>query len=167
MPHTHGNMVCLPLSFVNQMDDQKTQAGMIKTLIHEKIHVLQRTLPELWARTVAALGYVPTMRRDDLSVDQKHRARSNPDLDDMIYSRPGRCATVYMLPERVEEEDEGENGLSSGWMTLSLTEPECVDGSNMMVDEYEHPNEMVAYTLSEAILQGRKGREPHKMVHNT
>lgn len=158
MPHTHGNMVCLPVSFLTEEGERASKAqtqGIIKTLIHEKIHVLQRMQSDLWARTVAALGYVPIMRRKDLSADQRKRARSNPDLDDMVYSRTGYCATVYMLPklDAVGEDKDEDEGLSTGWISLSLTEPECVDGRNMRVEEYEHPNEMVAYTLSDAIVQ--------------
>lgn len=132
MPHTQGGMVCLPTPFLRGGDD----AGLLKTLIHEKIHVLQRLLPDLWAGTLASLGYSVHLCRADLPGQITKAARSNPDLDGYVYKRPGRCATVYTLPSS----------------SLSQTRSCCADGSAEPVDDYEHPNERVAYRLSEAVM---------------
>lgn len=135
MPHTQGDMVCLPHSFfLNQ------GPATLKTLIHEKIHVLQRSQMGLWARTLSALGYVAYQKRQDLPQSIKARARSNPDLDGYVYSTKGTCATVYVLRES-----------ASSPPSLSGTDAVCVDNSGQPPDDYEHPNELVAYKLSEQV----------------
>lgn len=147
MPHTQGDMVCLPRSFLGfKLGSSHADFAFIKTLIHEKIHVLQRTMPELWATTLVKLGYKMQLRRQDLPDATLQQTRSNPDLDAFIYSRPGlgKCATVDLLqtdPTQLVP------------VSLSKTKATCVAGSDGQVDEYEHPNEMVAYKLSEMVLQ--------------
>lgn len=132
MPHTHCDVVCLPLSFFSNSDHQ-----CVRTLIHEKIHVCQRSRPDLCERHLSSDGYEQVCLKSELSPDILRRARANPDLDLYIYRRTGqRGATIFQLSENP-------SSVSDGHM-VSLDWGET--------DEFEHPYERMAHTLSESIV---------------
>lgn len=133
MPHTHATIICLPRTFLSQDD-----ATCVQTLVHEKIHVWQRTQPWTCAAYVAVAGYLRACRRDALGPDVRRRTRSNPDIDDFVYRRPPGGATVFLLAERP-------TSLSDGSVT-------SLDGG-ASCDRYEHPYEAMAHTLSESLVQ--------------
>lgn len=139
-PHTHADVICVPTTFFRDRGTHKTR---IRTLIHEKLHVLQRLRPRLCHQTLLDMGYVRVGPRGHMP-----DARSNPDLDAFIYRREGRCPTVMRLT--------GD--------TLSQTQGVCVQRQSISTtsddetpDQYEHPFEKMAYTLSELIVSRSEG----------
>lgn len=143
MPHTLGDthhvddpptsVVCLPESFFSRDD-----AECMRILIHEKIHVCQRARPDLCDAVLAEAGYRRHCLRRELPPDVLRLARSNPDLDSYIYSRPllRRSPTLFLLSENP-------GSLSDGRRVALGTDP---------ADAYEHPFEWMAHTLSESLL---------------
>lgn len=130
MPHTHSDVVCLPLSLLSESRDV-----VVRTLVHEKLHVLQRVRPNICHDYLDGAGWVRVGRKNDMHLDVLNKVRSNPDLDEFIYKRGESCPTVSLL-----------NG-----GTLTDTQVVCIHGSGER-DEYEHPYEMMAYTLSHLVV---------------
>lgn len=139
MPHTHAGIVCLPVSFL----DLTSESEMLRTLVHEKIHVLQRVRPDLTEAAVADAGYTRIAQRTSLDSDLLQHARSNPDVDGFVYQRKGRCTTTFLL-----------NNHNGHPVSLSSTSAVCVGDKQQtgIPDEYEHPYEMMAYSLSELVV---------------
>ena len=82
-PHTHGDVVCLPISLARRRGDERRLA---MTMAHERVHVLQRTAPgalmfdpPLESRARVAVASFPG------GSDVARRLRSNPDLDGYLY----------------------------------------------------------------------------------
>lgn len=143
MPHTHSNMICLPLAWLNQAMDDNQRLNMVRTLIHEKLHVLQRLRSDLTDCWITKQGYTKVMRRSQLLPAISNYARSNPDLDPYIYARPGKCATIFVFQP-------------SHPRSLSRVQARCVCLQHRhgdALEKYEHPNEMMAYQLSELVTQ--------------
>lgn len=135
MPHTHSDVVCLPLSFLNH----SSMSHSLRTLIHEKIHVLQRLRKDLTDAYVAKAGYKRVIRRGNIQSGILSKVRSNPDVDGYVYSREGNCATVFKLSGK----------------SLADVIAVCAETENPETDSpdiYEHPFEMMAYSLSEIIV---------------
>lgn len=84
MPHTHGGVISLPFKWALR---GLGSPGFVQTLIHERVHILQRRYPAL-AQKLAfqSLGVRPTMLRSDLEPFLKAQWRTNPDLDPYVYS---------------------------------------------------------------------------------
>lgn len=179
-PHTLESIVCLPRSFAvdacavaaedateNTADQvaakKAARKHVLKILIHEKVHVFQRLRPDETQRYVkVALGCQKRYRREDLHASLRNRLRSNPDLDDWIYT----C----------KKEDEKEGTGNSTWvMAYDNERPRTLanarvvhaigataagresDGSHTRQKPdkdkvYEHPYEEMAYQLSEWIV---------------
>lgn len=138
MPHTHSDVVCLPQSFLGH--PSKTHA--IRTLIHEKIHVLQRLRKDLTDAFVAAAGYKRVLQRSSLDPAMLSHVRSNPDVDGYIYRRQGACPTIFQLSGRS----------LSDILSVCLEMEDGTDSSTDSTDSYEHPFEMMAYSLSELVI---------------
>lgn len=132
-PHTHGDVICLPLTIVDGRD-----RDVIETLVHEKVHVFQRMFARETDAYVARDGYEKVGADEKVNTTDAE-TRSNPDLDGNLYARRGRrCATMSVFAGR----------------SLSSVERVCAreDGgqSDDVVDEYEHPYERMAYELAAA-----------------
>lgn len=84
MPHTHGGVICLPFRWALV---GLGSPAFVQTLIHERIHVLQRLYPQL-AQKLAyqRLRVRPAMQRRDLEPFLRAQWRTNPDLDSFVYS---------------------------------------------------------------------------------
>lgn len=137
MPHTHADMICLPLNVLSEVMDPSKHTVTVQMLIHEKLHVLQRLRKDVTQQWISDQGYKILMERAQLPLSISTYARSNPDLDEFIYVRPNKCATVFVL--------------DADPTSLSKTRPVCVSlehNPDDMLEQYEHPNEMMAYKLS-------------------
>jgi hypothetical protein len=137
MPHTHGGVVCLPLERTLR---SLSSARFVQTLVHERIHVLQRAFPRIARLTVhERLGLRPAMRRRDLEPFLCARWRSNPDLDAFVYS-DGVLAVFA---------SKGSSPASLGDVVLiSLFERGMPEVSNTNVARSEHPFETIAYLVA-------------------
>lgn len=74
LPHTRANIIFVS-SYINEQPKQ-----LIRTLIHEKIHIYQRLYPEEMAQLLEKRGF----RRWKLRMGIP-RIRANPDVDPWVY----------------------------------------------------------------------------------
>lgn len=138
MPHTHGQVIVLPLSYLSPA--KTTETKCIRTLLHEKIHIYQRMYPavcnslytDFWQFSI--LGHVASDPWRALP------RRSNPDTNALVYAdefgKP--ILGLYSTPD----------------------EPELT----RITDARDHPHEMMAYLVC-AILLGEQP-PPHLMKYS-
>jgi hypothetical protein len=157
-PHTHGSIIVLPTSFAAfAEEDDDVKKKKVTTLLHEKIHVFQRLHPaachQLYRRFWALEDRV---RIDTLPQAVRRRMRSNPDLDGYLYldRTSGTCVQLY-FPE---------SGSDCTGLRLSASRPVLLrftdssshdrnhDNGHDQSCDYEHPNEAMAYVMSEMIV---------------
>ncbi len=77
LPHTRDNVIILPDTLLSIFN---TQNSIVKTLIHEKIHIYQKMYPDDIKVYLTKNGYTKYSKR--ISVPN---TRANPDLDEFIY----------------------------------------------------------------------------------
>jgi hypothetical protein len=142
MPHTHGRLIALP--FKMAMTSQGTER-FVQTLIHERIHVLQRMHPRLARRVVyERLHLLPAMKRRDLEPFLRNQWRSNPDLDSNVYT-DGVLAVF------------SENATSLGDIRLiRLFRRGLPEAPKQSAAESEHPFETIAYSVAAAAANKRE-----------
>jgi hypothetical protein len=122
-PHTLGDIIFLPEQFFNKYND----SDMLKTLLHEQIHVYQRKFPletnvlicRFWGYDIqGVLAELPNNR-------------SNPDLNGLVYCKKG-----YISYQR-----------------YNSSNPTSLADSNIVGhDKYEHPYERMAYEIPRIII---------------
>ncbi len=96
LPHTRGQVIMLPLSFFGGVSSDNSDKGSDKgaslrsdggaslrsdTLVHEKLHVYQKTYPKDFEAYLFKEGFTICKRRFNRS--------SNPDADKQVYERNG------------------------------------------------------------------------------
>ncbi len=120
-PHTRNNIIVLS-DYVLNMD-----YNLVKTLIHEKIHIYQKTYPEDIKTYLDSNNFTKYMNRNDIG----YNIRANPDLDNNVYKMgDSPMMSVY-----------NKNASSITDITTYPTDE----------TKYEHPFEYMAYTLSNII----------------
>lgn len=124
LPHTRENIIFLSTVLLNRviLDERE----LVKTLIHEKIHIHQRLYPTEVLALLKHRGYIQWKQRNGVS-----RIRANPDLDPWIYIDPTtkkEMAAYY------------NSDTPSSISDITLTTP-----------TYEHPYEAIAYELTAKI----------------
>ena len=124
-PHTRHNLIIIPSYLLN------SKSQLINTLIHEKIHVYQKTYPEDIEKYLKANGFTKYKLRSEYN-RMDNNTRSNPDMDKWIYKN---------------NKDE-----------IMLTE--YMDNPNSIMDvktkpinntKFEHPFEFMAYDITNNI----------------
>lgn len=154
-PHTMGSVICLPFRILAKMES--VTITVLTTLIHEKIHVFQRSNPRNMLPVTDSMGYVYRVRRRFLPVTLRERLRSNPDLDEYLYGYKHNeiCAALYPL-------DRNPSSLADVVVySISLSDDHDREGSWHVKEsvgrEYnvrsEHPWEKIAYIVSERSVQ--------------
>lgn len=121
LPHTRSNIIFISTN----LDDSVN--NLVKTLIHEKIHIYQRAHPEEISYYLESKGYVKS--KHGLGIP---RVRSNPDLDGWIYYSP--ITKKEMIAYYSSD-------TPSSITDITLTDP-----------SFEHPYELMAYTITEKVL---------------
>lgn len=124
-PHTRLDIIFIPLDLLLYADENT----LIKTFIHEKIHILQRLKPnsKLVVEFLKDNNFTKYMTIQDMRSSHP-RCRSNPDLDEWIYSDNNR---FYLCEYSKDYPD--------GLMDV-------VQSNNL-----EHPFEIMAYRISEEL----------------
>lgn len=136
-PHTHADTIFLPSMYFSLTTDQRT-----KLLIHEKVHIYQRYNPIPYNKIIlkhfgyAVHGYIPSHPDFD-------RVRANPDTNDIIYCLDKK----YVLPLLHPNAKRLSNVRIQQYAVKSYSKPHPshVDFTS------EHPNEILAYYLENAI----------------
>ena len=76
LPHTRQNLIFLTDDIINKTNDNI----LIMILIHEKVHIYERTYPQDVQKIFHLFGYTPYNQLSNYSM-----ARSNPDVDRIVY----------------------------------------------------------------------------------
>lgn len=126
-PHTRLDIIFIPLDLLLHAD----MHTLIKTFIHEKIHILQRLRPtcKLITSFMNSNGFRKYKTTVDIRVSHP-RCRSNPDLDEWIYCDDNR----FYLCEYSKDYPDGIM--------------DVIQDNNK-----EHPFEIMAYQISEELVR--------------
>lgn len=124
LPHTRLNIIFLSSGvLIRLMADERE---MIRTLIHEKIHIQQRLHPIETQALLKHRGYVQWKERLGIP-----RIRANPDLDPWIYVDPMT-----------------KKGMAAYY---TCDTPTSISDITLSSVNYEHPYEAIAYEVTENI----------------
>lgn len=118
-PHTRGRHIFM------HARELRCLRGLIRTLVHEKVHVYQRIHAASVQAAYERMGYTRAVLRSSV-----RRARSNPDLDDWIWRDPNGRLMVA---------------------TYTTDAPASIMDVKVRPENrapYEHPNEYFAYSPS-------------------
>lgn len=117
LPHTRADIIFITRNMIEQ------SPSLASTLLHEKVHVYQRLYPEDIQTWMEKHGFVASARRNTQPL-----ARSNPDLDDWIYTKSDTQTPMIAFYNSEKP---------AGITDVTLTNP-----------AYEHPYELMAYQLA-------------------
>jgi hypothetical protein len=150
-PHTHGDVICMPLSSADPAawDDRR----LAKTLVHERVHVVQRADPARFFDAIAAASSgrvaIASLPSDS---DVARRRRSNPDLDAFLYVDAATGLPYAMLFDD-DEKSVRVRGLAGSariaWVDLRGNEVVDHDSDRPPPPKYEHPYEKLAYEIAD------------------
>jgi hypothetical protein len=118
LPHTRANIVFLSSSI------NHNHKNLVKTLIHEKVHIYQRNFAQHMIAFIQQHGYTYWKQRSGVP-----RIRSNPDLDEWIYFNPQtqKPMAFYYVSDN----------------------PQNINDVDAHAEVYEHPYEEIAYKIAE------------------
>lgn len=126
LPHTRANIIFLSSTLLSRLTDKDNETELVRTLIHEKIHLHQRLYPTETQALLKGRGYLQWKERQGVP-----RIRANPDLDPWIYIDPqtGKEMAAYYTSDT----------------------PSSISDITMTTPTYEHPYEAIAYELTSNI----------------
>jgi len=116
-PHTRANVI-----FLSTLVDE-TPERLIKTLVHEKLHLFQRLYPQDMMQIMHANGFVRWKQRFGVP-----RIRANPDLDPYIYIDPKSESPMLAV--------------------YSSDKPNSIQDIDIKYGTQEHPYEQMAYIIA-------------------
>lgn len=161
LPHTHGDTIFLSRSITISNNKPKNIA---QTLVHEKVHILQRFKMELFDecyQRVLGFSLVGTTR--SYRVHGSYLRRSNPDINEKIYAYKKK---VIIQEEYDTDSPTRISGMSSPKFYvyqgdgLAISRKEVEDeydiGEIGSVYQIEHPNEITASMIATMISNGKK-----------
>jgi hypothetical protein len=165
LPFTLEDVIFLPLKVLNNARNSNSNYSLIKTLIHEKIHVLQRKNVRGW------IDYVYAKDRNWVKINYPSSLYSFLDLYDidklmtkMIVKNPD---TIYKDFKYIYKKDDNlyygvlylneDRGIDVQWFLITEYKKDDYDKKNTSytlekwdkeILPYEHPFEMYAYEIS-------------------
>lgn len=132
-PHTHADIICIP-------DLSKIQ-NLPQTMVHERIHVLQRLHPKFFRDiAIEEWGMRPISLRDFEPRDALDFRRSNPDLDEFLYVGSSGTIAISLF----DSEEAARGGLSAATTRFFRRGVEVRDAH----EKDEHPYETQAYMIA-------------------
>ena len=117
LPHTRANIIFLS-SYINEQPQQ-----LVRTMMHEKIHIYQRMYPEEMTQLLEKMGFQRWKMRMGIP-----RIRANPDVDPWVYLNRDQSAPMMAL----------------------YTSDQPVSISDVFLEDaaFEHPYEFLAYEIA-------------------
>ena len=118
LPHTRENIIFLSKNVLNYIEDD-----LIKTLIHEKIHIYQRLNVDLFDKIIKCMGFKQIYLLNDEYV------RSNPDTNSNIYidNKTNKTMVCFYRSDK----------------------PTGINDVIMTNHSLEHPYEKIAYEIAD------------------
>lgn len=117
LPHTRANVIFLS-SYMNEQPNE-----LVRTMIHEKIHLYQRMYPEEMAQMLHQRGFTRWKLRMGVP-----RIRANPDVDPWIYTNEDTKEPMMAL--------------------YSSDQPSSISDVFLHDAAFEHPFEFIAYEVA-------------------
>lgn len=163
LTHTHGDTIFISRSELLQRDD----AYVLKTLLHEKVHILQRQRP-IWMadllRTLLEYEPIDSATNDSFRKEFRFLMRSNPDLDDRLYAFQGMFVPVMLYTSTKPRDlyDASLNYFSLSGHPYEISESEVnARTKEIWQDIYqrEHPYEVSACMIANTLIKVHR-REP-------
>lgn len=165
-PHTLGDIVCMPVGMFASDDEDKIRR-VSRTLVHERIHILQRLAPAQTHRLIVdGWGMRRVCLRKDAVTDAD--MRSNPDLDGWLYTHQTMpVVTTVQVYTSAHPSDLSASVCRRFIVTPSLRLRALNDDVRALSDDidenppdYEHPYERMAYELEALLLGGARAPNP-------
>ncbi len=118
---------------------------IIQTMIHEKIHVFQRTYPYIIKEIYTSWGFTPSTKTHPLQ-------RNNPDLDGINYAYKEK----YVILEKYNNQtpssiSDSKTIAISNKNEIKITSASMLGFPDEHVQQLEHPNEIMACLVSSVI----------------
>jgi hypothetical protein len=141
LPHTHLDTIYLSNLYFNNPS--------ISTLIHEKIHLYQKSKPIQTYNLYKLYGYERINKTHD-----KMR-RSNPDLDEYDYIKNGKVIySVYKDNATKLTDIKLKNSYNGSYNNNHKNNDINNDINNLNPSHNEHPDEYFAYIITDKIMKG-------------
>ena len=145
-PHTHGGVVCMPIGLLRGQGrrGRGLDDDLVRVLVHERVHVLQRRNP---AAARAYHGASDRLKMTPVASfppgsDVARRRRSNPDLDGFLYS-----PSLMLFPDAATAARDGLRAARLAWIDLD-TGREATARRGAALPAEEHPWEAMAYAIA-------------------
>jgi hypothetical protein len=154
MPHTHGEYILLPKDAIPTSTDHPNPK-FVNTLIHEKLHVLQRLYPAKIQSSIKQLGFTKITKDIYLPDQIQTFRRKNPDFDN-LYLWNKRYISLFI--HDVESNGLGDArlvlydtkryiSLQDDHPTMKLYRDEMKERGLNKDYQIEHPYEIMAYLV--------------------
>jgi hypothetical protein len=117
LPHTRANIIFVS-SYINEQPKE-----LVRTMIHEKIHIYQRLYPEEMSQVLVSIGFQRWKLRMGIP-----RIRANPDVDPWVYLNRDQSAPMMAL--------------------YASDQPASISDVFLQDAAFEHPYEYVAYEIA-------------------
>jgi hypothetical protein len=117
LPHTRANIIFLS-SFMNEQAQE-----LVRTMIHEKIHLYQRLYPEEMMQILEKRGFNRWKQRMGIP-----RIRANPDVDPWVYMNLDQSEPMMAL--------------------YTSDQPASISDVFLQDAAFEHPYEFIAYEIA-------------------
>ena len=137
-PHTLGDAIFLPSTFVGWSEDDQ-----VSTMIHERVHVLQRMHPEAAQAWIRANGYARVPDEVARRALSRVPVRANPDVDGHLYADSSTGCAVAQVYASAEPASLADSRVAH--VLCSSTK-----GVPTQPPVYEHPYEHMAYAIEKA-----------------
>jgi hypothetical protein len=142
-PHTIGDTIFLPETFTDTT--LSNVSNKVETLIHEKIHIYQRKFP-LFSNILIQMYWkynIYTLKHYLHNSQSETRARSNPDLNNILYTRLNSSSKDKRL-----------HGNTLCFQQYTVKSPKSLAQSKLSetcTETFEHPYEQMAYIIADLI----------------
>jgi len=144
-PHTLGNTIYIPKRLLDSINTEKSEE-VVQTLIHERIHLFQRSRPNETEILVGLWGFVGSTYVDGLQ-------RNNPDLNGINYIYQGSVILQkYNSPRPSSLMDSIVVAINKDVDFETPIKNATVLGFPYTVRQFEHPYEIMADLLAYIIV---------------
>lgn len=150
LPFTLANVIFLPINYIenaNNNANNDISTKFIKTLIHEKIHILQRNNQTIWNKYIEK--YTNWIQHHNKLIEKSSLLNNNK----IIYN-----PDTYYSPFILKNNDKSyfcnlyvdkKSNINNLWY--------CIINSNLypltlQINKYEHPYEELAYVISDKLM---------------
>lgn len=152
LPHTISDMIVVNADLL-----KRTEKELIKTIIHEKVHIYQRLNNASARKWVSNTDFVSLSSSDFMSLnkDVLDKRRSNPDLDKNTYYHKKSNLVLRQLynstsPQSVMDSKAYGIPLNGGYSPILLTN-ELLGLPKSIYCQLEHPYEIMACIIADIL----------------